>query len=164
MRALFFILPIFIGVVSAQVRSIPSLKELPPVILKIDVVAPMSVGIGESDLRNFIERKLTSAGIKQQSTFLDLINAPRLYLTVTAPSGDSPFYFLNLELAQFLRLWRPGDQETRANTLMYTWQGPTRSGMLGSNGVPVIPTRDLVDKLLEEFIKDYREANPPAKP
>ncbi len=151
------LLLVAVGQLPAQMRSVPSLKDLPPLMLEVDIEAPLAVGIGSGELREFISRKLTVAGVRQHQTFV--LWAPKLWLRVTAPEGDQALYGIFFHLSQFVWLYRPLAENFRPNAVLQTWEGPNRVGMLRSNGIPVTPVRETVDKLLDEFIKDYKEAN-----
>jgi hypothetical protein len=141
---------------AAEDQEVDSLRGLPAVMVRVSVVAPLSVGIGEADLKNAIELRLRSAGVKL-ATGLEIIGAPTMVVSVTAPRGDLGMYGISIALCQYVKPIRSDD--TKSPTLLLaTWQRFS-DGMV-SRGNPLIPTRQLAEKIVDDLVSDYRKANP----
>src|SRR5437016_11471583 len=139
---------------SADDQEIESLQALPPLLVDVKVVAPVSAGIGESDLKAAVELRLRNSGIKV-GPGSDAILAPHLFVSVTAPTGQSATFGVGVSLSQFVKPFRP--QESRAPILILNTWHKDRDATI-SNGVVLIPARDLVEKIIDDFINDYLKA------
>ncbi len=91
---------------AADNQEVKSLQGLPPLVVDVRVVAPISVGISEGDLKKAIELRLRSSGIKIASG-LDTLLAPQVFVSVTAPTSQVGLYAVSATLIQFVKPWRP---------------------------------------------------------
>jgi hypothetical protein len=149
------------GAASAADQDIESLQGLPPLVVGVRVEAPISVGIGEPDLKAAVELRLRNAGIKM-ATGLDEVYAPHLDVFVTAPSapsaGTSLMYGIGVFLSQLVTPFRV-DASTAPRLFLNTWKTTKRGGLI-SNGSILIPTRALVEYSIDDFVSDFLKANP----
>jgi hypothetical protein len=151
-----------VSMAQALDQDIESLKGLPPVDVSVRVEAPISVGIGEADLKAAVELRLRNSGFKI-ATGWETINAPKLFVSVMAPSepvvGKLAFFGIRVSLAQFVRPLR-ADESTAPTLLLITWKRDNRAGMVSNGSVVEISTRNLVETSIDEFASDFRLANP----
>lgn len=152
----------------ADDQEIDSLRGLPPLVVAVKVMAPIPIGIGESDLKAAIESRLKNAGIRIATGF-DTLLAPQLFVSVTAPTGKFGLFGINASLFQSVKPWRPdactgpvSDVTCAANKaptiVLTTWHADTTS--MVADGNPITPTREIVEKIIDGFAKDFRTANP----
>jgi hypothetical protein len=139
-----------------------ALKGLPPVDVTVRVEAPISVGIGETDLKAVVGLRLKNSGIKI-ATGLETINAPKLFVSVMAPSepvvGKLALFGIGVSLAQFVMPYRTAES-TVPTLLLITWKRYNRAGMISNGSVVKISTRELVETSIDEFVSDFKLANP----
>src|SRR5713226_1866509 len=83
-------------------QDIESLRGLPPLIVEVMIAAPASAGIGESDLKAAVELRLRNSGIKTNPD-PELILAPHLFVSVTAPTGQLAAFGVGVSLSQFVK-------------------------------------------------------------
>lgn len=150
--------------VCAAAQATDSLRGLPPVVIDVRVDAPVSAGIGESDLKSAVALRLTRAGIRIEGPALgpgSSVWAPKLFVYVAAPiateSSSLKMYGIAVSVMQFVKPLRPGGGD--APTLfLNTWSSKDLGGMI-RDGSPIKPTRGLVEMAVDEFIEAYRGAN-----
>lgn len=148
---------------SAADQDTDSLQGLPPLVVDVKVVAPVSAGIGEGDLKSAIEARLKGSRVRL-ATGLDTLLAPKLFVAVTAPLGSMGQFGIGATLSQFVKPWRLDaakvacSESTAPTLLLVTWN-KERDSMV-ANGHPLIPTRELVEKIIDEFVDDFQKANP----
>jgi hypothetical protein len=160
---------LFCSTTLADDRDAKSLEGLPPVWVDITVVAPTSVGIGEADLKVAVESRLRSGGINiaTPSGSREAFLAPHLFIRVTAPvalpreldsTGRMGMYLIGVSLVQYVMPYR-SNPSTAPQLFLQTWQKDLENVAANGNTLRV-STRELAEKIIDEFIADFRKANP----
>src|SRR3989442_93792 len=105
-RVLALCLLLVCAVASADDQDVESLRGLPPLVVDVKVVAPVSAGIGESDLKAAVELRLRNSGVKLAPN-LDMVLVPHLFVSVKAPAGQLETFGVEVSLSQFVKPFRP---------------------------------------------------------
>jgi hypothetical protein len=139
--------------------EVRSLAGLPPVVVEVRVDAPTTAGIGEQDLKTLVEARLRQGGIGGAVGLLDYLNAPRIFVSVGAPTGSGGLtsFGVGISVSQYLYPLRTKDLPA-PKLLMSTWN-KVQMSLMDRNGYPVFSTRYFVEKLIDQLAGDYAKAN-----
>jgi len=143
---------LLVGILPAQ--DIKSLIGLPPLTVDVDVMSK-TAGISGPDLKAAAEARLTSSGIKL-ATGLETVSGPQMFIAVGPVKEATSTYGVGVFITQYVKPYR-ADPATAPTLLMNTWS-KNASGKM-ADGNPVTPTKELVEKLIDDFVADYRKAN-----
>lgn len=151
-----------VGAVGSD-QEIESLRGLPPLAVDVKIVAPISAGISEADLRAAVESRLKIGGVKIAAGLEEIGPVPRLFVFVTAPTANVGLFSVNLSLSQFMKPYRPDagtvpcSGSSAPTLILNTWQ--TKYEGIMENGRPVVATREMAESLVDGFAKSFSKAN-----